>query len=125
MTRVQGRAKGKSPDDVPLFASFGASDRGADFISAKLNKAIRSAGIKKSPRLVAYSYRHTLKEALRSAGVADHIQRRLLGHAGHGVAARYGSPRARLSEAKTALAAAMKCLGDIDDAIYSEAERMK
>ena len=54
--------------------------------------------------------------------MADHIQRRVLGHAGHGVADRYRSPRARLSEAKTALVVAMKCLGDVDDAIYSEAE---
>ena len=124
LKRARGRSSRKSADDIPLFTSF-RLDRGADSISAKLNKCIRSSGVPKSPRLTAYSYRHTLKEALRSAGVADHIQRRLLGHAGHGVADRYGSPRARLSEAKTALAAAMKCLGDIDDAIYSEAERMK
>ena len=118
------RAPGKNPDTTPLFASF-RLDRGADSISAKLNKCIRSSGVPKSPKLVAYSYRHTIKEALRSAGVADHIQRRLLGHAGHGVADRYGSPRARLSEAKDALVAAIECLGDVDDSIYSEKERMK
>ena len=53
-----------------------------------------------------------------------HIQRRLLGHSGHGVADRYGSPRARLSEARDALVAAMECLGDVDDSIYLEAERL-
>lgn len=117
------RSKGKAPDHVALFTSF-RLDRGADSISAKLNKCIRSAGVPKSPRLVAYSYRHTLKEALRSAGVADHVQRRLLGHAGHGVADRYGSPRARLSEAMDALEAALECLGDVDDSIFSERERL-
>ena len=81
---------------------------------AKLNSAIRAAGIPKSSKLVAYSFRHTRKEAMRSAGVVDHIQRRLLGHAGHGVADRYGSPRARLSEARNALVAALECLGDVE-----------
>ena len=116
--------KGHNADDVPVFASFGIGDRGADSISAKLNKAIRKAGVPKSPRLVAYSFRHTMKEALRSAGVADHVQRRLLGHAGQGVADRYGSPAARLSEVHDALQAAMGHLGDVDAAIYSNRERV-
>ena len=124
LKHAQRRSSRKSADENPLFTSF-RLDRGADSISAKLNKCIRAAGVPKSPRLVAYSYRHTLKEALRSAGVADHIQRRLLGHAGHGVADRYGSPRARLSKAKTALVAALEFLGDVDSSIYSEQERIK
>jgi len=119
------RAQGGSPDTSPVFSSFGISGRGADSISAKINKALRSAGIPKSPRLTGYSFRHTIKESLRSAGVADHIQRRVLGHAGQGVADRYGSPRARLTEARDALTAALDHLGDVDPSIYSERERFE
>ncbi len=47
-----------------------------------------------------------------------------MGHAGHGVADNYGSPQARLSEAKGALEVAMDHLGNIDPSIYSHKERM-
>lgn len=123
--RASVRSKGTNPDSTPLFKGFGINGRGADSISAKLNKAIRAAGVPNSTRLVAYSFRHTMKEALRSAGVADHVQRRLLGHAGQGVADRYGSPHARLAEARDALESAMGFLGDVDPAIYSARERPK
>ncbi len=122
--RARVKTKGKSAEDIPLFKSFGAGDRGADFISAKINSAIRAASVPKSPRLTAYSFRHTVKEALRSAEIVDHVQRRLLGHAGQGVADRYGSPAARLSEAQEALQAAMQHLGDVDDTIYSKREKV-
>lgn len=69
--RAKVKSKRKKPEHVPLFASFGINGRGADSISAKLNKAIRTAGVPKSTRLVAYSFRHTMKEALRCAGVSD------------------------------------------------------
>ena len=73
--RAKVYAKGKLPEQVQVFQSYNQGERGADSISAKINNVIRRAGIPKSPRLVAYSYRHTMKEALRSAGVADHVQR--------------------------------------------------
>jgi integrase len=119
------RSPRTNPDRLALFTSFRTDGRGADTVSAKLNKAIRAAGIPKSPRLVSYSYRHTMKEALRSAGVADHVQRRLLGHAGHGVADRYGSPHGRLAEARDALVRAMDHLGDVDERIYRADERVQ
>jgi integrase len=121
--RAMLQSKGRNPDDIALFKSFGISGRGADSISAKLNKAIRAAGVPKSPRLTAYSFRHTIKEALRSASIPDHIQRRIMGHSGHGVADNYGSPKARLSEARAALELAMDHLGDIDPVIYGHRER--
>ena len=125
VARVTGRLGRRSADAIPLFASF-EMKRGADRLSAKMNLAIRKAGIPESPRLVAYSFRHTIKEAMRSAGVLNHIQDRIMGHAGEGaVSDRYGSPRARLSETQDALKKALKHLGDVDDSIYSEAERMK
>ena len=125
--RANRRTKGsrKNADQIPLFGSWGINGRNADSISAKLNKAIRKAGVPKSKRLTAYSFRHTVKEALRSAAVVDHVQRRLMGHAGQGVADRYGSPRARLAEARDALTAAMEHLGDVDSAIYTAAERIE
>jgi hypothetical protein len=60
---------------------------------------------------------------MRSAGVADHVQRRVLGHAGSGSADRYGSPQARLSEARGALLAAMEWLGNVDERIFRKNER--
>lgn len=122
--RAAVRSKGKDPDAVPVFAGYGRMGRGGDGLSAKLNRAIRAAGIPRSSRLTAYSFRHTLKEALRSAGVADHVQRRILGHAGAGVADRYGSPSGRLTETRDALQAAIGHLGDVDDAIFSTKERI-
>lgn len=122
--RAKKRGKGKSPDDTPLFDGF-HPERGADLLSAKTNKALRTAGIPRSRRLTVYSFRHTVKEALRSAGVVDHVQRRVLGHAGEGVADKYGSPRARLAEVAEAMKAALPHLGDIDDSVYSESERVK
>lgn len=122
--RAGVRAKGVPADRAPLFRGFNTNGRGADAISAKVNKAIRAAGVPKSPRLVAYSFRHTIKEALRSAGVSDHVQRRILGHAGHGVADRYGSTQLRLAEARDALQAAMEHLGDVDDKVYGPVERL-
>jgi len=115
---AKARAKNADPDTTQLFETFGKGGRGADWISSKVNKAIRAAGVPNSRRLTGYSYRHTMKEALRSGGIADHVQRRLLGHAGQGVADRYGSRHARLAEARDAIAAAMNYLGDVDGAIY-------
>lgn len=122
--RAAVRSKGVDPDECQVFAGFGTMGRGADAISAKLNRAIRNSGVPKSPRLVSYSLRHTLKEALRIAGVADHVQRRILGHTGDGVADRYGSPSVRLTEARDALLAAMDHLGDVDAAIFTTKERI-
>ncbi len=117
--------KGSHPITSHCSRVSGEGIKAAYAISAKLRKAIRAAGVPKSRRLTAYSYSHTIKEALRSAGVADHMQRRIMGHAGHGVADTYGAHRVRLEDARIALKKALRFLGDVDDAIYSEAERMK
>ena len=124
LKRAKVRSKRKGPDSTPVFPGFGRNGRGADSMSAKLNKCLRSAGVPRSKRLTAYSFRHTVKEALRSAGVLDHIQRRLLGHSGHGVPDRYGAPQIRLAEARDAMEKALEHLGDVDPANYSEAERL-
>lgn len=124
--RARERTKGESPDTAKLFEGFGGKGgQDAKLISKNINKAVHAAGIKKSPRLSAYSYRHTLAEALRSAGVLNHVQDRIMGHTVPGIAGRYGSPRARLSEAKAAIEKALEHLGDVDPSIYSERERIK
>ncbi len=119
------RAEGKSPDKTQLFAGFRPGEREADGMGKNLNNAIRRAGVPKSPRLSAYSFRHTLAEALKSANIPPHLQDRLLGHAGGKMSARYGASRGRLVDARDAILAAMPFLGDVDDSIYSEQERMK
>lgn len=48
-----------------------------------------------------------------------------LRRAGHGVAKRYKSPKARLSEAKEALEKAIHYLGDVDPLIYSAKELIR
>jgi integrase len=103
--------------------SFNRSGRGADTISAKINKAIRRSGVPQSPRLVAYSFRHGVAEALRQVGAPYHVTRQLLGHSTREIADRYGSPQARLIEARQWLSQALDVLGDVDDSIYSESEK--
>ena len=50
---------------------------------------------------------------------------RLMGHTIPGIAGRYGSSRAVLAEARDAIEKALEHLGHVDDAIYSENERVK
>ncbi len=91
--------------------------------SNSLNKHIRLAGVPKCDRLVAYSFRHTLKEAMRAAGVGERLQDRILGHAGqNGVADNYGSPSARLADMADALNKAIPLLGQVDLAIFEPHE---
>jgi integrase len=118
---AKGRAGGKT---VQVFPGFHL-ERGADLLSAKVSKAIRASGVPRSPRLTAHSFRHTLAEALRVSGASFHLQRRILGHASRDESDIYGAPTARLEELAGAMEKALDHLGDIDDANYSEQERMK
>ena len=47
-------------------------------------------GLSDRDRTTAHSWRHSVQDALRHAGVADDVRRQLLGHAGVGLAAGYG-----------------------------------
>lgn len=107
-----------------LFDCYGASGRGADNISIRINAALRRAGIPRSPRLTSYSFRHGLVEALRMAGVQDDLRRRLMGHAARDIHGRYGATGPQLVDARDAMEAALAHLGDIDSSVYSEAERL-
>lgn len=126
VSEAMARTSGESPDTAKLFAGFGGkTGQDAKLISKNINKAINAAGIPKGGRLSAYSYRHSFEEALRSANIPSHMTDRLMGHTIPGIAGRYGSPRARLSEARDAIEKALDHLGRVDDSIYSERERMK
>lgn len=122
--RALASGKGKALDKIPLFDGFSAK-HGANAMSAFLNAALRRAGIPKSKRLSMYSFRHTVKEALRAAEVPDHMQRRLLGHSGHGVADDYGAPAAQLKRAHKALSKALTLLGQVDESIYRPGEMVR
>ncbi len=122
---AKARTEGESPDTAKMFSGFGGkTGQDAKLISKNINKAIKAARIPDSPRLSAYSLRHTLAEALRSSGALNHIQDRIMGHTVPGMAGRYGASRGLLGTARDALVAAMEHLGDVDDSIFSEAERL-
>ncbi len=126
MSHAKARTTGESPDTAKLFEGFGGKG-GADakLISKNINKAVHAAGIPTGGRLSAYSYRHTFAESLRSADIPSHTTDRLMGHTIPGIAGRYGTSRALLTEAKSAIEKALDHLGRVDESIYSERERMK
>lgn len=117
------KGRGDNPDKVALFECFDGSDKAAKALSTKCCNVIRAAGIT-SKRLTAHSLRHTIIEALKCAGIADRVLKRLVGHSSGSVTARYGSPALRLTESKDAFVAALKILGDVDESIFSDAERL-
>lgn len=90
--------------------------------STKINAILRAAGIPKSPRLSAYSFRHGVKQALVQAGTREDLARYLMGQAGSDIHHRYGEPAPLLREARDALTAAMSELGNVDASIYLHAE---
>lgn len=119
VTRARVRAKGLRMDEAPLFKS------GIGARSAAINKAIRAAGVPKTPRLSAYSYRHNMKEGMRMANVPAETQRRVLGHAGRGSEAHYGATSAGRQVAADAILAAMEHFGKIDRVAYKPGELPK
>jgi integrase len=76
-------------------------------LSARLNKALRSAGVPKSSSLTAYSFRHTIAEALRTTDAPFDVQQAILGHAKTTITERYGAGRVALSRMQSALAGAL------------------
>ena len=99
-------------------AVFGETCRDSSSLSQRLNKAIRTAGVPKSERLVSYSFRHGFKEALRQAGVSDDLQRHLTGHSDSSASEAYGAGKPALVKLQGAVQAAVPYLGDVDDRNY-------
>jgi integrase len=109
-------------DAKPKGALFSKSCHDSSCLSHRMNKMIRKAGVPKSRRLVAYSFRHTLEEAMRAAGVKEHTQKRILGHTDTSMTGRYGAPAGMLEELQQAIRIAEPLLGKVDPSIYSNVE---
>lgn len=108
----------------PSGALFPPACHDTNSLSQRLNKLIRRSGLPRSPRLVVYSFRHTLEEALRAAGVREHTQKRIMGHTDTSITGRYGAPVGMLEELRDALKAATGRLGKVDISIFSSEERV-
>lgn len=94
-----------------------------DRLSQALGKELHKAGIPKSPnRLIAYSFRHSMKEALRMAEVLEETQDALMGHARKGMGVHYGVPDRPAHVLKTALERAIPHLGEVDETHYLPGE---
>lgn len=105
-----------------LFFEPDEFDRNA--LSARLNKALRAAGIANSIRLTAYSYRHTMTEALKLKKTPRELRLYIEGHAGSGASEEdYGSALPMLPEMKAALEDAMTALGKVNLLQYTEEEK--
>lgn len=90
-------------------------------VSDALNMGLRRVGIAQG-RLSAGSYRHTMKAALRVAGIREDLQRYALGHAGGAVADSYGAPDALLEELRDAFNKALPVLGEVNLRIFNAEE---
>jgi integrase len=111
----------KGRGDGKLFKGY-SEKHGANALSAQLSKALRAAGVPKSKRLTVYSFRHTLIEAMRQAGVSSDLRRMIVGHSAKDSHDRYGAPAALLSDMRDALLRAVPKLGDVDESIYTVEE---
>ncbi len=88
-------------------------------MSARVNRLIRRAGVHQTPRLVVYSFRHTMAEALDRAGVGSVVRNRVLGKQKTDDYGAYGLP---LEDALGALEAALPLLGQVDKDEFSKDE---
>ncbi len=82
-----------------LFPRF-AKPRGTDNCSTQLMKHLRQ--ITADPKHVVHSLRHSMKDALRLAGVEKTVQDLILGHASPSIGETYGGEEARLQVAHRA-----------------------
>lgn len=83
-----------------LFPRF-AKPRGTDNCSTQLMKQLRQ--ITTDPKHVVHSLRHSMKDALRLAGVEKTVQDLILGHASPSIGETYGGEEVRLQVAHRAL----------------------
>jgi integrase len=109
----------RSDQSGPVFPS---GTRNYDALSQKLNKFIRAAGVPKSSRLTANSFRHTFEEAMRVARVEPDLQRYLMGHGQATMTERYGAARPLVERLQEAVKAALPERGKVDPGNYREGE---
>ena len=101
---------------------FSERSRETSRLSDQLNDFIRAAGVPKSSRLTAYSFRHGFEEALRRAGVEASLQRYLMGHSAQSMTDNYGAHKPPLELLQEAQSAALGFLGLVDDRNYEPFE---
>lgn len=107
-------AREAAGDRALLFPTY-AREGGATAASATLMKHVRKAVTDR--KVTVHSLRHTLKDRLVKADVAEAVQNMILGHSSGAVSEAYGGPQARLEVATRALT---KALGTPDDDIGRE-----
>jgi integrase len=89
-------------------------------MSARIRGVIRRAGVHNSPKLVPYSFRHTVAAALdQSPGLTQIIRDRVLGR---GKPDKYGAREQPLEVSRDALEKAIERLGAVDEYLYSREE---
>ena len=102
---------------------FDPKYQSTDRLSQTLVKVIHEAGIPKSPRrLIPYSFRHSMKEALRRANVLEDTQDALMGHSRSHIGRQYGAQRRPAIVLQEAMALAHPLLGEVDETEYLPGE---
>ncbi len=112
--------QGRLFPEVKLTDANGRPD--SRYLSSGLKGVLRKAGVPKSTRLVPYSMRHTLEEALRVSGAPEHIQKAILGHSKGDVTSSYGAATPMMESLKDAIKQALPVLGKVDPYNYTEEE---
>lgn len=103
-------------------AVFSSNAHESGKLSARLNRVVRAAGVPKSTRLVAYSFRHGFEQALREAKVAPELQRYLMGHGAEGITDKYGAAMPYMGKLREAVEEGLKHLGEVAEHNYASVE---
>lgn len=96
-----------------------------DNLSQRVTRFLREkCGIPKSTRLVPYSFRHTVTEALRVSEAPMDVTKAIVGHSDGSITENYGAGSVSLERMREALSAAMEKLGEVDLYHYKAEELM-
>jgi|GEM_PF-2136784 len=119
LSEVKALVDGAPMPSTPLFPeNFHDTTK----LSNRANKALRTAGIPKERRLVVYSFRHTVNQAMLVSDARQHLRYSLLGHTEGAVNAVYGAGGVDMGELKAAMEEAFERLGEAPDYLYTPEE---
>ncbi len=123
MPEIMGEVRALVDDAaLPSTPLFPKGFHNTTTLSNKGNKAIRAAGVPKERRLVAYSFRHTVNQAMLVSGAKPYLRHALLGHTESSTNAVYGAGSVDLAELREAMQAAFERLGEAPEHIYTAEE---
>lgn len=105
--------------ETPLFPAYLTSTTS---LSYRLSSVLKAAGIPRSRRLVPYSFRHTVAEALKVSGAPEFHTKAILGHADQSMTGIYGAGGVDLGDLLVSLQMAIGRLGDVPDYVYRPEE---